>query len=378
MKKVVASQDPGGFWSENKGPVVNYDFVYVDAIGTYYAVSNDQAVLPALQRSATFHANFTYPDGSDVETVDERNPYHAGAGMPNLGFTFSPEGRGYVQQQLQRRPKGSPLGADQLASYLLYGQEGEMVPAPGSKASHQFVLGKNDAMVSRQGPWFAALSAYTAAVPTSRWIQDRQNFVSLFHDKAGVFLGGGNTKLQPLWSTFTVGDVSLLKHKAGDENPDFTPPPGIVHVPSSATLDPAAQSIIFDYGGVICAVQVKISDAREARVSYVLTSPPTDKPVEAHVTLLPRMKGEWKTESGKSGKLDDEPIKLGPGEAGAWFEHHGVRIALPPQASITWPVLPHNPYTKDGHAEPAEGRIVITLPFSPDVLKHELTITVAE
>jgi hypothetical protein len=149
-------------------------------------------------------------------------------------------------------------------------------------------------------------------------------------------------------------------------------------VPSSATLDPAAQSIIFDYGGVICAVQVKISDAREARVSYVLTSPPTDKPVEAHVTLLPRMKGEWKTESGKSGKLDDEPIKLGPGEAGAWFEHHGVRIALPPQASITWPVLPHNPYTKDGHAEPAEGRIVITLPFSPDVLKHELTITVAE
>jgi hypothetical protein len=109
----------------------------------------------------------------------------------------------------------------------------------------------------------------------------------------------------------------------------------------------------------------------------VLTSP-TDKPVEAHATLLPRMKGEWKTESGKSGKLGEDPIKLGPGEAGAWIEHHGVRVSLPPQASITWPVLPHNPYTKDGHAEPAEGRLVITLPFSAEVLKHELTITVAE
>ena len=56
----------------------------------------------------------------------------------------------------------------------------------------------------------------------------------------------------------------------------------------------------------------------------------------------------------------------------------GVGGSLPPQASITWSVLPHNPYTKDGHAEPAEGRIVITLPFSAEVLKHELTITVAE
>ena len=41
-----------------------------------------------------------------------------------------------------------------------------------------------------------------------------------------------------------------------------------------------------------------------------------------------------------------------------------MRIYLPKQASIQWPVVPHNPYTKDGHAEPKEGRIVITLPFS--------------
>jgi hypothetical protein len=43
--------------------------------------------------------------------------------------------------------------------------------------------------------------------------------------------------------------VSLLKHKPGDENPNFLPPKGIVHTPKSATLDPSAQSIIFDYDG---------------------------------------------------------------------------------------------------------------------------------
>jgi hypothetical protein len=377
MKRVIATQDPAGFWSENKGPVVNYDFVYVDAIGTYHAASRDETVLPALRRSATFHANFTYPNGSDVETIDERNPHDTRVTMPNLGFTFSPEGRGYIVQQRALRPKSAPLGADLLASYLLYGQEGDAAPAPGSKASHQFVLGKNDAMVTRQGPWFACLSAYTADVPTSRWIQDRQNFLSLYHDTAGVFLGGGNTKLQPLWSTFTIGDVSLLKHKAGDESPSFTPPKGIVHVPKSATLDPETASLILDYDGTACAVQADLSNPEQARVTYVVATKPTQN-VEAHVTLLPRMKAAWKTESGKSGDLGSEPINLGPGEAGAWFEHRGVRISLPPQASITWPVLPHNPYTKDGHAQANEGRIVITLPFSPELLKHELIIGVAE
>ncbi len=377
MKKLIATQDPAGFWSENKGPVVQYDFVYVDALGTYYALSEDKAVLPALQKAATFHANFTYPDGSDVETVDERNGYQKRVTMPNVGFTFSAEGRGYIRQQYERRDEQAPLGADLVASYLLYGEEGDATAAPGSKSSHQFVLGKNEAMVRRQGPWFACLSAYTAEVPKSRWIQDRQNFLSLYHDSAGVFLGGGNTKLQPLWSTFTVGDVSLLKHTPGDESPDFTPPKDIVHVPNSATLDPETASLILDYDGVTCAVQIDLSSPETARVTYVVTTRPT-QPVEAHVTLLPRMKSAWKTESGKSGTLGEDPIRFGPGEAGEWIEHHGVRITLPPQASITWPVLPHNPYTKDGHAETNEGRIVITLPFSPELLKHELTIGIAD
>ena len=37
--KVAAQQTEGGYWSEGGGPVVLYDFVYLDAIGTYYAMS---------------------------------------------------------------------------------------------------------------------------------------------------------------------------------------------------------------------------------------------------------------------------------------------------------------------------------------------------
>ena len=80
------------------------------------------------------------------------------------------------------------------------------------------------------------------------------------------------------------------------------------------------------------------------------------------------------TASGKSGALNAKEFELAPGEAGEWFEHGGWRVSVPPEATINWPVLPHNPYTKDGHAEPREGRIVMTLPFSRDVMKYEIVI----
>jgi hypothetical protein len=230
-------------------------------------------------------------------------------------------------------------------------------------------------MTLRHGPWFTCMTSYHTEPPQNRWIQDRQNFVSLFHDDCAVILGGGNTKLQPLWSTFTVGDPNLLKHKPGDEDPNFFPPPGIRHVPTDAKLDPEKGLLDLDYGGVPCSVSVDISDPKKAKLTYRLLSPRPDR-VEAHVTLLPKIGVEWKTASAESGTLSATPLKLSPGEAGKWFEHRGWRISVPSQASIQWPVLPHNPYTKDGHAEPHEGRIVMTLPFDAKTSQYEITVEV--
>ena len=62
----------------------------------------------------------------------------------------------------------------------------------------------------RHGPWFLCALAYTAPVANSRWYQDRQNLVSIYHDKTGLILGGGNTKLQPGVDKLTVGNMALL------------------------------------------------------------------------------------------------------------------------------------------------------------------------
>jgi hypothetical protein len=371
----VAEQHPDGYWTEHSGPVVMYNGVYVDALGQYYGMSGDKTVLDALARSSKFHAAMTYPDGRAVETVDERNGYHENIAGINIGFAFTPEGRGYVKRQIETLAKhtDNPVGPEIAASFILYGVEGEIAPPP--RSGDVYVSGDKQAMTRRQGPWFTCLTSYTADVPQNRWIQDRQNFVSLFHDDTSLILGGGNTKLQPLWSTFTVGDVSLLKHKAGDEDPKFIPPAGIIHTPGSASLDPEKSRVELNYGDVKCSVAVDISDPAKAKLTYTLHSP-QQKDVAAHVTLIPKFKQRWSTASGKSGTLSEEPFALAAGEAGEWFAHRGFRIAIPKNASVTWPALPHNPYRKDGRAEPAEGRIVITLPLSSDQPSQHITVSV--
>jgi len=378
MRLVAADQDINGYWSENFGPVVGYNFVYMEALGCYYGASCDQEVLYALERGARYHANFTYPDGSAVETVDERHVYHERVVFPNVGFTFTPEGRGYLKAQWERlQDEGRRGSADGLASILWYGEEGTTLPTPGEKSSHHYVLGDNEAMVHREGPWFVCLSTYHTEVPNNRWIQDRQNFVSLFHDRTGLILGGGNTKLQPYWSTFCAGNPELLKHTPGDEQPNFVPPPGIAHIPEAATLDPDALKASFTYAGMGSSVDVDLVDAAKARLVFTADPETLTMPLIANVTLQPRKESEWSTASGGKGVLKEEaPFQFTSQEAGSWIGYNGYRISIPAGASIRWPVYGHNPYKKAGEGSFDFARIVLTLPLTKDTPRHTVEVEI--
>ena len=377
--RVAEKQDTNGFWSEHVGPVVNYNTVYFDALGTYYGITHDERVLDALQRSARFHAHFTYPDGSSIETIDERNPYSRRYALPNVGFSFCAEGRGYVREQWTRlKAQRLAESTDTLASLLLYGEEGPVAPPPGAGGNSTFTTGDGKASVIRKGPWCACLSAYAGAISRSRWIQDRQNLLSLFHEKTGLILGGGNTKLQPLWSTFTVGDTSLLKHQPGDENPDFSEPTSLLHVTSRATLETNGRRLALAYEETLCSVALDLPEKNKARLTYTVKSSANTSRVEAHLPFLPAVGKRWRAALGKSGRLGTAQFKLTAAEAGAWFEHNGWRVEVPPQSSITWPVLPHDPYHKDGHATPDEGRIVLTVPFSTNTTMQVISVSLPD
>lgn len=377
MAKIVAAQDPAGFWSENHGPVISYGSVYTDALGVYYSVSRDETVLPAIERATRFYATFIYPDGSGVETVDERNPYHRGLRFPNVAFTLTPEGRGHVRQQLDiLARKSNVIAAGHCASYIMYGQEGSMSPTAAQTLDRTFRLEDGKALVRRKGPWFICLSAYHCPIHTSRWIQDRQNLVSIFHDRCGLILGGGNTKLQPLWSTFTVGDTSLLKHAPGEERPDFKPKGMLFHIPSAAGLkktDPPGLGLV--YGEEKCSIEVEPVDDHNLRIRLRAITK-SGLPVAAHLTFLPHLGQPVRTERMPETILGEEAFTFSRDEAGGWIAHGGWKLSLPEGASVAWPVLPHNPYRKDGSATAGEGRIVVSLSFSPDVVEYVLTLSV--
>lgn len=238
MPKALAAQDSTGFWSENRGPVVAYNYVYSDALGIYYHFAQDPLVLESLERAAYFHSAILWPDGSSVSCIDERNLYSPAIRIGNPGFSHTPEGRGYLLAQLRRYAGEArrTIDADMAAALLLYGGEGEAVMPEEIGEDGVVILGDNDALIKRGDEWSWALSAYTAEVPSNRWIQDRHNLVDLFHGDLGIVAGGGNTKLQPYWSTFTLGDASLLGHTPGDESPNFTPEIDLAWTPDRATV----------------------------------------------------------------------------------------------------------------------------------------------
>lgn len=237
MARAVDVQDPVGFWSENFGPVVAYNYVYSDSMGIYYHFAQDPVVLDALERAARFHSSILWPDGTSVACIDERNLYSRGIRIGNPGFSHTPEGRGYLLSQLRRHAgdRLRTIDADMAAALYLYGGEGEAIMPEEIGEDGVVILGDNDALIRRDEPWSWAMSAYTTEVPNNRWIQDRHNLVDLFHIDLGLVAGGGNTKLQPLWSTFTLGDTSLLA-PTGEDHPNFTPEIELAWVPDHATV----------------------------------------------------------------------------------------------------------------------------------------------
>ncbi|MBN2308713.1 MAG: hypothetical protein JXR94_07055 [Candidatus Hydrogenedentes bacterium] len=401
LRRVAAEQRPGGYWSEGAGPVVGYNFVYTDALGTYYAVSGDREVLDALVRAARFHRRFTYPDGSDVETIDERNPYHRGCRPGNVGFTFTPAGWAFLKNQwtnlarekldaeiatrmddetLLAEAVTSRLSADLLASLLLYG--GDYLPpeAAADAADGLFILeedGAGRAAVLTQGPWTVCVSAYTAPIPESRWLQDRQNLVSAYHRDVGLILGGGNTKLQPAWSTFTVGDTALLRHEPGDTDPDFLPKGEFHHVPASAQLTTERElGLDLAYGPESCRVRVVPLDDRTLTYRVDATTA-SGLPVAAHLTLLPRLGELLVSAAGRQVELGETPFAWTPEEIAGQFAYAGCRFTVPAAASLHWPATRHNPYRKDGHAGAGDHRIELRIPFTPGHPAQTVTIEVA-
>jgi hypothetical protein len=363
MARVVEEQNPVGFWSEHSGPVVGYNRVYMEALGVYYARTQDESVLDALRRAAQFHASVLWPDGTTVSAIDERQIYHDNIDVGNAGFSWTEEGRGFLLIQVWRYSKGGThlVNADYAATMLLDSGAGEGVPLPSDRATGTTWLSDQNALIQRHQPWQWALSGYTCEHSGSRWIQDRQNMIDIYHDALGLVMGGGNTKLQPYWSTFTVGDPALLQHRPGDESPDFVPDIPLQWTADKAVLEETGggASLALNYGDLTCRVEVLPSDDGGVTLRF---SAPEGANAEAHIPFLNR--GDTlETATGEPISLAEEPWTRTAEQIGGHIVYKRLRVSMPPGTTLQWPARQHNPYKKDGSSELEAAKLVLVLPF---------------
>jgi hypothetical protein len=392
IQLVVAAQSAHGWWTEHSGPVVAYNRVYLEALGIYHALSGDAAVLPALERGNRFHLNYVYPNGAVIETVDERNPYepliplrdpqgrtnylppHIGI-HPGLYFTDS--GRALFAHQFRLMADRNPAELDSAEYLHLFLPPTDAGFGFTAKPDRRFRMG-GDALIAREEPWLVSLSAYCCPRTGNRFIQDRQNFISIWHRDAGLILGGGNTKLQPLWSTLTVGDTSLLTPIGAKRETNLAPEVALAYTPEQCVISEPAENRWtqrFTAAGAVAELTCAITSDRTLQLSATLVqAAPDGRPAAIHLTFLPYPGSPVGFSDGTLAEIAGTKWEK-TGVTG--LRHHTWQLALPATAGITCPVLPHNPYMSDGHAEPKEGRLVVTLPLTHTGRATELTLTVA-
>ena len=357
-KNVLRTQNPDGFWAEHDGPVNSYNRVTSHGVGLYYALTHDQEALECLRRAKDFNLAFTYPDGSAVSVIDERNRYTRGikADWGLLGQSHFPDGRRYNRLMLgkmiermgiaaggevSRNTSGSISGLS--LSWTLdnfrYSADGPESPAPQEMQNFEARLASGARLVKR-GSWVVSLSGIISpAWEGNQYFLDRYTYLEVWHQKTGLVIGGGNTKRQPQIA-------------------------GLLMEPSHAALDfwPRQSRITFEDPDLLLEVEfdmfrgrLKVSFVDDNTLKFSAGFSEKSLPIlwpnryECNLQVQARpgdqvttAGGEQVTLSERTGRLLEEKV-AGKIETAAWS------LEVPSGAtSFRFPFMPFNNYERDG------------------------------
>ena len=347
MRAVADAQEPSGYWAEHLGPTTGYNRVYLHALGLYHIFSGDDTVLPAIEAATDFHQTFTYPDGSDIKVIDGRTKYSRSISVSGLvSMTLVPKGRRLARYLLELPSFGdrvsSPVSSHMTSLYhhMHAGDE-----APINLDEESFDRTYHDwAIVRRDGPWMGCMSAFACPPTASRWGQDRQQFISLWHEDAGLLIGGGNSRNQPEWSTFVTSGR---------------------YIPDSAEIDGGA--VALTYGASRCLIDLQF----DGGAAIVKASVEGGSAIN-HLTFPLKREQEIRCASGLSTVTGDEILRWSAAEIGEWTELRDFRITLPEGAYLLWPTVPFNPYAIDGAAGFGSETAVLSAPLEDGTIEWRI------
>jgi len=329
LHRFLVDQTPDGYWGEHShaGPTIGYDHLTVSAVGVYCELSGDALCETALRRSLTFHENFTYPDGTPVEAVNNRNRYWPVSAWSQFVFSRFPDGRRYAEF-LTGFFDPEKLSMDELGRIsqdALYYHEGAVGAIPQDQERHLYVM-QAPAAIRKAGPWVVSLSGIVETqAPFNQYYLDRQANLSIFHTKLGLIVSGANSKRQPELATFR-------------ESID-----GVTYqMPESSRLQmaDAGDRLSVAFNTFFSDLYVDPPALRQTTFRFVISGRGT-APQEAFLTLqLVLHAGEVLETGGKRLSLSTDPVDLTAQD----LSHHGWTLHVDQPARLTWPIYPYNPY----------------------------------
>ena len=186
------------------GPATGYDYLTFTGVALYPEHSADPAAVEALRRGTEFHTYFTWPNGTPVEVINDRNRRWRADPRGQFGFSRFPDGRRYAEFLTAFFPEGrgglEMLG--RIAQNALYFHAGPTAPIPQDKPQFSYRM-RVPAGIRKREPWTIALSGLTSAQPVmNQFFLDRQCHLSIFHEKLELIVSGANSKRQPELATF--------------------------------------------------------------------------------------------------------------------------------------------------------------------------------
>ena len=330
----TTEQTADGYWGEHNrsGPTTGYNHLTLTGLALYYEYSKDPVILPALRKATDFHEHFTYPDGTPVEVINDRNRYWGVSAWGQFAFTNFPDGRRYAEF-LAGFFKPDALTIDtlgRLAQDALYYHPGPMRPIPQDMPAYRYIM-TAPAGIRKTGPWVVCLSGIisTQAV-NNQFYLDRQGNLSVYHKELGLIISGANSKHQPELATFSerlLGQVFYMP------------------VSSRLQMGDAADRLSLAYNSFFCDLHVPVPSETEQDFRFAITGK-GDPPEDARLTLQLCLKpGETlETAAGRKINLSTDRVELAAGEIGGWIRHRGWVLNSDSPAQLIWPIYPFNPY----------------------------------
>lgn len=340
---VLPCQQEHGGWPEADGMVVNYAMVTAQAVSLYAELSGDEAARRAAERALPLFEFFSFGDETTPVVADCRMRYSATPFTAYLspGFLRCAGGPDFCLRRIEaaiRWLDRNPLPDNAAAAPAFFAVFAEHLFRRGDASDWSAARPDwRPALPVRKleaGPWIAFLSHQLNKEMASRFALDAQNFIEVWHREAGYLVGGGNSKHQPLVSTF--------RQKTGTRS----------YIPRSAKqVDASPACAVCEYDFDNARLEARLgADPRRVSVEFRAASQDRNDDVFEAALTLPFKPGEVVQVEGSDNRWVIEPDHriehrfAAPALSFAW---RGRRFTVPEGAFLFFPVVPHNPYTQN-------------------------------